>query len=60
MGLPTGDPQGAALGQIFDDTYVARVSDETAGLVSLPTTIARSAHVAHVAHTLSRCEFACA
>ena len=32
MGLPTGDPQGGKLGDIFDDTYVQRVSKETAGL----------------------------
>jgi phosphoglycolate phosphatase len=32
LGLETGDLQGAKLGQIFDSTYVARVSPETAGL----------------------------
>jgi phosphoglycolate phosphatase-like HAD superfamily hydrolase len=32
LGLKTGDPKGAQLGQIFDDTYVARVSEQTAGL----------------------------
>jgi len=32
LGLDSGDPQGEKLGQIFDDTYVARVSKETAGL----------------------------
>jgi len=32
MGLETGDPLGAELGAIFDDTYVKRVSKETAGL----------------------------
>lgn len=32
MGLETGNALGAELGQIFDDTYVARVSKETAGL----------------------------
>ena len=32
MGLETGNPLGPELGQIFDDTYVKRVSKETAGL----------------------------
>ena len=32
MGLSEGDALGAKLGQIFDDTYVLRVSKETAGL----------------------------
>jgi len=32
LGLPEGSDEGARLGQIFDDTYVARVSKETAGL----------------------------
>jgi len=32
MGLELNDPQGTALGQIFDETYVARVSPTTAGL----------------------------
>ena len=32
LGLETGNPKGSELGQIFDDTYVARVSKETAGL----------------------------
>lgn len=32
LGLQTGDAEGARLGQIFDDTYVARVSPMTAGL----------------------------
>ena len=32
MGLQTGDAEGARLGQIFDDTYVKRVSKDTAGL----------------------------
>ena len=32
MGAPTGDAAGVRLGAIFDETYVARVSDETAGL----------------------------
>lgn len=32
LGLPAGDSEGARLGQIFDETYVARVSRETAGL----------------------------
>ena len=32
MGLETGATEGARLGQIFDDTYVARVSKDTAGL----------------------------
>ena len=33
MGLDHSDAQGEKLGQIFDDTYVARVSRETAGLL---------------------------
>lgn len=32
MGLPTGDAEGARLGDVFDSTYVARVSPTTAGL----------------------------
>ena len=32
LGRPEGDAEGARLGQVFDETYVARVSRETAGL----------------------------
>lgn len=32
MGLPFGTSDGARLGEVFDTTYVARVSSETAGL----------------------------
>ena len=32
LGKETGDAAGARLGQIFDETYVARVSKDTAGL----------------------------
>lgn len=32
MGLETGSAEGARLGDIFDETYVKRVSKETAGL----------------------------
>lgn len=32
MGLPVGSPDGARLGDVFDRTYVARVSPATAGL----------------------------
>ena len=32
VGLPTGDEGGARLGEIFDETYVKRVSKQTAGL----------------------------
>jgi len=46
IGAPEGDPQGAKLGDIFDATYVKRVSPVTAGLFSGMERLLRSVALA--------------